>query len=216
MFNEICSNYHEEYIGKGDSMVHVNVRYWVDIDNTYWYSYDDICDLVGLNNKIANKWFKYDIPTNHKCTCMDSNNYDQYNTCQPILTDFVTGETARLVVQQHANYVSARDNNIIKSLNNLECVGNAYEVFQDAEEIKQRKKLILDSIENDDYEEFFVQCYKVSQTKSSRKVLSDKGVIVEGIEEALDQISEYLYASETKFIIGKNNKGEDIWFYDNN
>ena len=216
MFIEICSNYHEEYIGKGsDAFVHVRVRYWVDNDNVYWYSYDDICDLVGLNNNISKKWFKYDIPKEQKCVCMDSNNYDQHNICQPILVDFVTSETARLVVQQHAAYISERDNNIIKSLNNLECVRDAYDVFDDAEEIKQRKQKIHESIENDDYEEFFFQCHKVSQTKTSREVLSKRNIIDKEIEDAVDKIRDYLYKSETNSVVGRDEHGDAIWYYDN-
>jgi hypothetical protein len=215
MYLEICSNVHEEYVGKGDSMVHVNVRFWVDVNNVYWYSYVDICKLVSLNENVANRWYRYEMMDNEKCTCMDSNNYDQYNVQQPKPVDFITSETAKLVVQRHADYISERDNNIIKSLNNLECVGNAFEVFQDAEEIKQHKQKIYESIENNDYESFFFHCHKVSQTKTCRDTLSKRGVIDKDMEEALDTIREYLYNEpETKCVYGKNDFNDIIWEYD--
>lgn len=215
MFMEICSNVHEEYVGKGDSMVHVIVRFWVDNNNIYWYSYDDICKLVALNENVAKRWFKHEINEGDKCTCMDSNNFNKNNEQQSITVDFITSETAKLVVQRHARYISEKDNNIIKSLNNLECVGFAFDVFEDAEEIKERKQKIYESIENNDHEEFFFQCHKVSQTKTSREVLSKRNIIDKEIEDAVDKIRDYLYKSETNSVVGRDEHGDAIWYYDN-
>lgn len=214
MFMEICSQYYEITIGEGDAAVHFKSRYWVDDNDVYWYSYDDICDSVKLNKNMAKRWYKRDIPEDQKCTCMDSNTDTEY--LLPL--NYVTSKTAHLVVEQHAAYISERDKNIIKAMDNLEFVGYAYNVYEDANELKEYKQLIYDSIEKDDYQEFCLQCYNVTQTESARDVLDRLGVIDKDLEKALDRIRDYSKEVETillkdyddEIILGLN-KENDIW-----
>ena len=192
MFLEICSNNHDVVIGKGDAAVHFKSRYWIDDNNMHWYSYDDICKAVILNENTAKKWYNHDIPEDQKCTCMDSNN--ERNELIPLR--YVTSETARMVVNQHAAYVTERDKNIIKAMDNLEIVDHAYNIYEDAEEIKEYKQLIYKSIEHDDYEEFFEQCYKITQTETAREVLDKKGLIDKEFEKAVDELRNLIIADE--------------------
>ena len=192
MIIEICSNNYAVAIGKGDAAVYFESRYWIDDNNIHWYSYDDICKAVRLNENIAKKWYTYDIPEDQKCTCMDSNN--ERNELIPLR--YVTSETARMVVNQHAAYVTERDKNIIKAIDNLEIVDQAYNVYEDAEEIKEYKQLIYKSIEHDDYEQFFEQCYKVTQTETAREVLNEKGLIDKEFEKAVDELRNLIIADE--------------------
>lgn len=222
MFIEICSNNHVSNVGKGDSAVYADIRYWVDDNNVYWYAYDDVCKLVQIDDSMSNVWYTRDIPENQKCTCMDSNNYNNYNEKIKAPVNFITSETARVIVQQHKEYITERDNNIIKIFNNLECVGYAYELYHDAEEIKERKYKIYESIEHDDYEELFYQCYKISQTESSRDVLHKRNIINKDLEEAVDKIRDYMYKDEINTIVLEGDdsliklfKEEDKWTFDN-
>ena len=192
MFLEICSNNYDVVIGKGDAAVHFKSRYWIDDNNMHWYSYDDICKAVTLNENIAKKWYNHDIPEDQKCTCIDSNN----DTDHPLPLRYVTSETTRMVVNQHAAYVTERDKNIIKAIDNLEIVDQAYNVYEDAEEIKEYKQLIYKSIEHDDYEQFFEQCYKVTQTETAREVLNEKGLIDKEFEKAVDELRNLIIADE--------------------
>lgn len=212
MFIEICSNNYAVAMGKGDAAVYFESRYWVDDNNVYWYSYDDICKSVKLNESIAKRWYKYDIPEDQKCTCMDSNNYDQFGVQQPLLMNYITSETAHIVVNQHAAYVSERDKNIIKTIDNLEFAGYAYNVYEDAEELKEYKHLIYNSIDNDDYQELCLQCYNLVQTESARDVLDKMGVIDKEFEKAVDELRKIILEDNNEdaiqFTLSKEN---DIW-----
>lgn len=221
MYIEICSSNHSEFVGKGDSVVYVETRFWVDENNVYWYSYDDICDLVKLNNKIATKWYRYDIPEDQKCTCYDSNYQDQYGNKRQILVDFVTGETARLVVQQHAEYISERDNNIIKSLNNLEFKLDAKDKYFEDDVLVDIINKTKAALESKDYEEWSIQVNRAYHSESVRDMLdkNDKVLFDKEIENTVDEIRHYLYTeSDIKHIILEDEneeiklKIENPWF----
>lgn len=212
MFIEICSNNYAVAMGKGDAAVYFESRYWVDDNNVYWYSYDDICKSVKLNESIAKRWYKYDIPEDQKCTCMDSNNYDINGHCCPLPLNYVTSETAHMVVNQHASYVSERDKNIIKAIDNLEFAGYAHNVYEDAEELKEYKHLIYDSIDNDDYQELCLQCYNLVQTESARDVLDKMGVIDKEFEKAIDELRKIILEDNNEDVIQFTlNKENDVW-----
>jgi hypothetical protein len=212
MFLEICSNNHAIAIGKGDAAVYFESRYWVDDNNVFWYSYDDICKTVKIDESMANVWYDRDIPENQKCICMDSNNYNNHNEKIKAPVKYITSETARLIVQQHAAYITERDKNIIKAIDNLEIVDHAYNIYEDAEEIKEYKQLIYKSIEHDDYEEFFEQCYKVTQTETAREVLDKKGLIDKEFEKAVDELRNLIIADEeNKDMKITLNKENGIW-----
>lgn len=210
MYLEICSNNHSEFIGKGDSAVYVEARFWVDENNVYWYSYDDICELVKLNHKTATKWYRYDIPEDQKCTCTDSNNYDNYNVKQPIPVDFVTGETARLVIQQHAVYISERDNNIIKSLNNLEFKEDAKDRYFEDEDLFNIINKTKQALENKDYQEWAIQVNQAYHSESVRDILDKVGIIDKEIEKAVDIVRESLYKEDIKYILMGDDQNEII------
>ncbi len=221
MYIEICSNNHSEFIGKGDSAVHVETRFWVDENDIYWYSYDDICDLVKLNNNTARKWYRYDIPEDQKCTCWDLNNYNNRGEQQRIPVDFVTGESARLVVQQHAEYISERDNNIIKSLNNLEFKLDAKDKYFEDDVLVDIINKTKAALESKDYEEWSIQVNRAYHSESVRDMLDKNGEVLfdKEIENAVDEIRYYLYTeSDIKHIILEDEneeiklKIENPWF----
>lgn len=212
MFIEICSNNYAVAMGEGDAAVYFECRYWVDNNDVYWYSYDDICKSVNLNENIAKGWYKHDIPEDQKYTCMDSNNYDTNGHQCPLPLNYVTSETAHLVVKQHAAYITERDKNIIKAMDNLEFAGYAHNVYEDAEELKEYKHLIYDSIEKDDYQEFCLQCYNVTQTESARDILDKMGIIDKEFEKAVDELRKVILEDDGENAISFTLIKEDnIW-----
>lgn len=200
---EISSFRHEEVIKVEGEVIHVNFNYWVDMNNEYWYSYNDICSLIGINERDAKNKF-YNVPDDKKCTCMDSNQYDNYGEKRPQSTDYITSDAAHNIIEKHTMYISKRNNAIIKILNNLEFVGHSYEVYHDDEDLKARIKKMKDSIENEDYEEIAYQSYMISKTDSIREILDKRGIINKEVEEMFDflrdDIDEYWDCFDEIFI----------------
>lgn len=189
---EISSYRHEEIIKVEGEVIHVNFNYWVDMNNEYWYSYNDICSLIGINERDAENKFYY-VPDDKKCTCMDSNHCNSYGEKQSIPTDYIASDEAHNIIQKHTMFISKRNSAIIKILNNLEFVGYSYEVHHDNEEIKERMKKIGASIKNNDYEELVYQSYMITKTDSARDILDKRGIINKEVEEMIDFIREDMY-----------------------
>lgn len=202
---------YDEMVCVGTEVIRVKFNYWVDENDVYWYSYTDICAMIGINENIANKKYEHEVPEDKKQVCWDSNQYNSFDEKCEFLINFVTSDEARNVILSHSLYITKRNNMILKVLNNLEFVGHSHEVYSDSEEIKTRMKMVKDSIENKDYEEFAHQCLMVSQTESAREVLDKRGIIDKEKEEYVDKYREMLYNPDIEEVesIGKLIKKED-------
>lgn len=196
---------------EGTEVIRVKFNYWVDENDVYWYSYTDICAMIDINENIANKKYEHEVPEDKKQVCWDSNQYDNHGHKLTLPTNYVTSDEAYNLIRSHTLYITKRDNAIIKVLNNLEFVGHSRIVYSDSEEIKTRMKMVRDSIENKDYEEFAHQCFMVSQTESAREVLDKRGIIDKEKEEYVDKYREMIYNPDVEEVesIGKLRKKED-------
>ena len=201
IYPEINSFCYEEMIRIGDEVIRVKFNYWVDDNDVYWYSYTDICSLIDINEREADKKYENEVPEDKKCVCMDSNRCNSFGERQTIPTNYVTSDEAHNVIRSHTLYITKRDNALLKILNNLEFVGHSREVYFDSEEIKTRMKMTNDSIENDDYEEYICQCFMVSQLESSRDVLHKRGVIDKEKEKYADKYREMLYDPDIEEVV---------------
>jgi hypothetical protein len=193
----ITSSWLNTNVGKGDSAVHVQIRYHI-LNNEFWYSYQDLCKQVGLNENIAHTWLNRDIAESDKIVFEDRNNYDKHGIQHTTPMDFVTSEVAHMIVKQHSDYVTARDKNILKAINNLE-----YRCDENYDELKEMSDLIINSFNKCDYEEAICQCYDFINTDCARNVLEQRDKIVKEKEELLDMIRYELYDDDYEEIIMK-------------
>lgn len=202
---------YEEMIRIGDEVIRVKFNYWVDENNTYWYSYTDICKMIDINEQKANEKYRLEVPEDKKQVCWDSNHFNSFGERQCVPTNYVTSDEARNLIRSHTLYITKRDNALLKILNNLEFVGYSREVYCDSEEIKTRMKMTSNSIENDDYEEYICQCFMVSQLESARDILHKQGIIDKEKEEYADKYREMLYDPNIEEVvsIGILGKKED-------
>ena len=158
----------------------LNMDYFVDVNEVWWYSYDDICKYLGYNDNVVYRIYKNMLSDNEKQICLDDNNeYREY-----VEKRFICSNAVRRLIKR----VNERTNNLIKVINNLELAVNAHDIYNDAEELKSRFNILKESIENDDYEQSVYQSYEIVNSKSGRDILDKLGVIDKDVEELLDLI----------------------------
>ena len=158
----------------------LNMKYFVDLNDIWWYCFKDICDYLELNENVSNSLYKHKLFDNEKQECLDNNNeYGDY-----IREKFICSDAVRKLIKR----VNERTNKLIKTINNLELAVNAHDVYNDAEELKSRFNILKESIENDDYEQSVYQSYEIVNSKSGRDILDKLGVIDKDVEELLDLI----------------------------
>ena len=123
----------------------LNMNYFIDVNDVWWYRYDDICDYLGLSDKVINGIYKGKISDNEKQICLDDNNeYKEY-----VEKRFISSNAVRKLIKR----INERTNKLIKAMNNLELAVNAHDIYDDAEELKSRFNLLKEGLNNDDYEE---------------------------------------------------------------
>ena len=158
----------------------LNMKYFVDLNDIWWYCFKDICDYLELNENVSNCLYKHKLFDNEKQECLDNNNeYGDY-----IREKFICSDAVRKLIKR----VNERTNKLIKTINNLELAVNAHDIYNDAEELKSRFNVLKESIENDDYEQSVYQSYEIVNSKSGRDILDKLGVIDKDVEELLDLI----------------------------
>ena len=185
MFQKITS---ENYF---DEINVVQCRYYVDENLVYWYQYDDICYLAGMRKEKADKLIK-EIEEYNKCKFDDSNNYNKFGLQYPKVEYFITSEAMRELFRRE----NERNIQIVKSFNNLECRIDAHYEYGEDEEIFERIKMLMGSVNEKDYEEIFYQAHMLNKTKTSRDVLDKLKVIDKEKEEVIDKVREQLYSQE--------------------
>ena len=158
----------------------LNMKYFIDVNDIWWYSYEDIIDYLEFDINVANSVYKHKILENVKQECLDDNNEHGIH----IRKRFITSDAVRALIKR----VNERTNNLIKAMNNLELAVNAHDVYEDADELKCRINKLKEGIENDDYEVIFYQAYEISNSKSGREVLDKNNVIDKDVEELLDLV----------------------------
>ena len=105
----------------------LNMDYFVDINEVWWYSYDDICEYLGYNDNVVYRIYKNMLSDNEKQICLDDNNeYREY-----VEKRFICSNAVRRLIKR----VNERTNNLIKVINNLELAVNAHDIYNDAEEL---------------------------------------------------------------------------------
>ena len=185
MFQKITS---ENYFDKINA---VQCRYYVDENLVYWYCYNDISYMAGMRKEKADKIIK-GVEECYKCMYEDFYNYDNDGYQRPKVEYFITSEAMRELFRRE----NERNIQIVKSFNNLECrIGAHYEYGED-EEIFERIKMIMEGVNEKDYEEIFYQAHMLNKTKTSRDVLDKLKVINKEKEEVIDKVREQLYSQE--------------------
>ena len=185
MFQKITS---ENYF---DEINAVHCRYYVDENLVYWYQYDDISYLAGMRKEKADKTINK-IEEYNKRKFDDSNNFNRFGTQISKIEYFITSEAMRELFRRE----NERNNQIVKSFNNLECrIGAHYEYGED-EEIFERIKTLMESVNEKDYEEIFYQAHMLDKTKTSRDILDKLKVVDKEKEEVIDKVREQLYSQE--------------------
>ena len=160
----------------------LKLRYYIDMENIWWYCYDDISAYLDLEGNIMNKLFKHNVDENDKKICNDMKDDIQLR--------FINSKAVRKLIKRS----NERNSKLIKVMNNIEFVGDAHDVYDDANELKSRIELLKNSMENNDYEEIVYQSYEIVNSKSGRDILDKAGIINKGKEELLDLIREDIYA----------------------
>ena len=164
----------------------LNMKYFVDLNDIWWYCFKDICDYLELNENVSNSLYKHKLFDNEKQECLDNNNeYGDY-----IREKFICSDAVRKLIKR----VNERTNKLIKTINNLELAVNAHDIYNDADELKARIELLNESLKIDDYEEIVYQSYEIANSKSGRDILDKAGIIDKDKEKLLDLIREDIYA----------------------
>ena len=156
----------------------LKLRYYVDMENIWWYCYDDISDYLDLEGNIMNKLFKHNVDENDKKFCNDMKDDTRLR--------FINSKAVRYLIKRSND----RNSKLIKVMNNIEFVGDAHDVYDDANELKSRIELLKNSMENNDYEEIVYQSYEIANSKSGRDILDKAGIIDKDTEELLDLMRE--------------------------
>ena len=160
----------------------MNFRYYVDTQDIWWYCYEDICNYLELNGSIVKHLYKHKIKDEDKKSCNDLNSN--------LELQFISSNAVRYLVNRN----NQRIKKLLKVMNNIEFVGDAHEVHDDANELKARIELLNESLKIDDYQEIVYQSYEIANSKSGRDILDKAGIIDKNKEELLDLIREDIYA----------------------
>lgn len=183
MYITIESEVHKDW-GYG-----LEFRYYVDMDNTWWYCYEDICDYIELNQQVADKIYRHKLQEEDKITVYDKNHKNEQKECPQVVRYFISSNAVRYMVKRN----NKRNSRLIKVMNNLEFVSGAHEIFNDNEELKERINVLGKSIEKYDYEEIFYQAKQLVESESGKDILDKMGVIDKDKESLIEQIRHELY-----------------------
>lgn len=183
MFQEITSITRKNY-EEG-----LEYNYWITENNVWWYAYDDIISLIDMSSSKANKFFRYEIPEEEKCTCLDFNNYDELNRQQPIPRDFVTYEVVEKLIQRN----NKRNKTVMKDINNVRGANESHFINGEDSDLKEMFDLIVNALERKDYEEAGWLMYQVVDSKTMRDILYRAGYLDKEKEELIDLIREDVY-----------------------
>lgn len=210
LFPEITSINYEDYIDN----VRVSYRYFVNDQNQWWYSYDDIIEFIRMNENYAEKLYDK-MPDNEKEIFEDWNCYDEYGDQHLISRRFVTSNIIRQLIQRNIE----RNNILIKSMNILEFREDAHVVYQDDEELLDIMNKTKKALDDKDYEEWAKQIDRSYHSESYRDIADKLGIINKEFEKAVDKIRDYtdeinMIVLEGDDSIYKLIKEEDKWVFD--
>ena len=189
----------------------VEFRYYVDTQDVWWYCYEDICNYLELKGAITKNLYKYKINEKDKINCNDLNSNMELQ--------FISSNAVRYLVNRN----NQRIKKLLKVMNNIEFVGDAHEIHDDANELKARIELLNESLKIDDYQEILYQSYEIVNSKSGRDILDKAGIIDKDKEELLDLIrsdiyeyDDYIDDVEVTLITRKENMNDTFKQYEYN
>lgn len=185
------SNYEREING-----VMVTYRYWVSVENVFWYSYDDICDFLELNDRTKNYLYENKINDNDKESTYDTNSQDNYNYSRNDLVKWISSNAIHQLIKRN----NKRQHVLMKSINNLECVEDAHTTYDEGIELRGRLERAFKAYNEDDYEECFGQMYVMTNTKTVKDTLHKIGLIDIEKENIVDMIREDIYSYDLEEI----------------
>ena len=184
----------------------VKFKYFVDLNNIWWYRYDDICEYLEVDINVASSLYKHKINDEDKIECEDNNNeYDIYRD-----TRFINSNAVRYIVNRR----NERANKLIQVINNFEFVEDAHTLYCEADELKERIELLHDSIENYNYQEVVYQSWCIVNSESGRDILDKMGVVNKDVLEFCDVIvdefgNEFMDIDDIDFKFVVKREGSD-------
>jgi hypothetical protein len=184
----------------------VKFKYFVDLNNIWWYKYDDICEYLEVDINVASSLYKHKINDEDKIECKDNNNeYDIYRD-----TRFINSNAIRYIVNRR----NERANKLIQVINNFEFVEDAHTLYCEADGLRERIESLHDNIEDYDYQGIVYNSWCIVNSKSGRDILDKMGVVNKDVLEFCDIIvdefgNEFMDIDDIDFKFVVKREGSD-------
>lgn len=185
----------------------VKFKYFTDLNNIWWYKYDDICEYLEItNNNYADRFYKHNLNNDEKMICIDNNN--NYNIDEEVR--FISSNAVRIIVNRRRE----KDRKLIQTMDNLEFIGDAHVLYEEADELRERIEILHDSIENYNYQEAVYQSWCIVNSESGRNILDKMGVVNKDVLEFCDVIvdefgNEFMDIDDIDFKFVVKREGSD-------
>lgn len=179
-YEEMNVMYHTQFL---DSF-NFGFNYWIDNNDVYWFSYDDICENLEFSSKKSKYYFAHSIDDCDKCTIYVLNFRNKFNEEYKATKDFITYNAMMNLIDRN----NRRNNSFVKVVHSLYTRIESHYNYDEDEKINKLAYELNENKNNRNYEDMFINIHELYHTETCRDVLDKAGVIDKDVEELLDLI----------------------------
>lgn len=174
------------------------MRYFIDEYNEYWYLYDDICVILGIdhNTHSARDIFKKHVYDFDITTCNVTNYRNKWRELEESYKDFISSHGVRDLIKRN----NERNNKLLQMVNNIEIADTVFANIEIADEWNQRASMLEKSIKNKNYEQTTYHARKLLNLQSSRDIMDKAGFIDKEKEELIDILRYEVYSYDPEYV----------------